>query len=396
MSLRRRRARGFTLVEVMVSLVISSLLVGMVLAVFSRMTLAYRGQQGVAELQQILSAAQSMIERDLRQAGHQMPDGYFIANDAFLHQPVEILNDPYGFGPDEIHIFYADASAQARVRTTALNTDPNVAFTEIPVDDAGDFVPGDVVVMVKGSKSTEPEDTRFYACVVQIEAIPNSQMLSLDGAGRWGTPLNKQCDQLRRTDSGIVDAFAMVYKFRARGYRIDPNRRELAVLQMSPTGGYEDDWQDLAVGFTDMQIASRWNDTLDPDAGADTNDLDADGSHEWYSGITQQGLTGLLAVMSGDPADHYQMDEYDLTRSRLAQVRVSLVVRTHSKLDVVPSLRTPKLVDDARPANNDTGDRDSVQLEGVADIARPVELRGNHIYRYATVGADLRNMGVAL
>jgi hypothetical protein len=73
-------------------------------------------------------------------------------------------------------------------------------------------------------------------------------------------------------------------------------------------------------------------------------------------------------------------------------MRVSLVVRTHTKIDIVPSQRTPKLRDDARIANNDLGDRDYVQLEGVADASRPLELRGNHVYRYATVGIDLRNL----
>lgn len=385
----RRPARGFTLIEVMVSLVISALLVGMVLSVFSRMSLAYRGQQNVAELQQILAAGQAMIERDLRQAGHQIPDGFFIANDDLLHQPVELRNDAHGFGPDELHVFYADPAAQARV-VAFDSTDPAQPFGAMTVDDAGDFTAGDVAVIVKSVKGAIPSDTRFYACVVQIEGIPDAATLLVDGAGRWGTAANDQCDQVR-TDAAIDDATAMVYRFRARGYRIDPDRRELAVLQLSPTAGYDDDWQDLAVGFTDLQLASRWNDADDPAGGGDTADVDADATHEWYSDATQTALTNPRA-MAAPPA--YRLESYDRLRPWLVGLRVSLVVRTHSRIDGVPSQRTPDLVDEARPGNNDTGDRASVQLEGVADAARPLELRGNHVYRYATMGTDLRNLGV--
>lgn len=385
----RRAARGFTLVEVMVSLVISALLVGMVLSVFSRMSLAYRGQQNIAELQQILAAGQAMIERDLRQAGHQIPDGFFIAGDPWLHQPVEIQNDADGFGPDELRVYFADPGAQARV-TAFDSTDPAQPFGQMTVDDAGDFVAGDLAVIVKSVKGAVPADSRFYACVVQLERIPDASTLLVDGAGRWGSAANDQCDQVR-SDAAVADASAMVFRFRARGYRIDPDRRDLAVLQMSPTAGHDDDWQDLAVGFTDLQLASRWNDADDPAGGGDTSDVDADPTHEWYSGLTQTALTNPL-VMTAPPA--YYQASYNRQRPWLVALRVSLVVRTHSRIDGVPSQRTPALVDATRPGNNDTGDRASVELEGVADSSRPLELRGQHVYRYATMGTDLRNLGV--
>ena len=33
-------------------------------------------------------------------------------------------------------------------------------------------------------------------------------------------------------------------------------------------------------------------------------------------------------------------------------------------------------------------------LAGVADSSRPLELRGDNIYRYATIKIDTRNLGV--
>ncbi|MBE7451218.1 MAG: prepilin-type N-terminal cleavage/methylation domain-containing protein [Kofleriaceae bacterium] len=408
MSRRRARARaggrvrawgrraGFTLIEVMVSLVVSALLVGMVLSIFSRMSLAYRGQQAVAELQQILAAAHGLIEADLRQAGFQMPDGFFLAGDQRLRQPVELVNDADGFGPDQLRVFYADASAQARVVdfNGAADTaaDP---FTTITVDDAGDFVAGDAAVIVKVQDGA-PADVRFYACVVGVAAVAPT-VLTLATGGTWGSADNDQCDQVR-TDAAIgTDSRAMVYRFRARAYRIDPTRRALAVLQVSPTAGLAADWQDLAVGFTDLQVASRWDDSADPAAAAvDTDDLDTDPVREWYSGEAQETLSAPITTS----ATPYVMASYFApavpVRPVMVGVRVTMVVRTHSKVDVLPSAATPNLVDAARPDHNDLGDRAAVTLEGVADGARPDELRGEHVYRYSTVGTDLRNMGVGL
>ena len=60
-----RRRAGFTLIELMIALTISALLVGMILAIFTRMSTAYRSQQYVAELQRTLTAAHDVIGRDV-------------------------------------------------------------------------------------------------------------------------------------------------------------------------------------------------------------------------------------------------------------------------------------------------------------------------------------------
>src|SRR6185369_13183475 len=75
----RRAQGGFTLIELMVGLVVSSLLVGMIFAIFVRMSIAYRGQQQVAEVQSKLAAARTKIELDAKQAGLGMADGFYMA-----------------------------------------------------------------------------------------------------------------------------------------------------------------------------------------------------------------------------------------------------------------------------------------------------------------------------
>lgn len=405
---RQGRTRGFTLVELMISLLISSLLVGMILSIFTRMSTAYRTQQHVAELQQVLVSAHEMIQRDLRQAGFGMPDGFKKSSTAvnpFRH-PVKIIDNGSGFGPDELYIFYADPSAQAKV----------VGFTsssQFTVDAVDRFDPTDLVVISNYEVLVTPDDYsgpgpdpipgkpvgRYRSCVGRLTSITAPNTFRLVTTGDWGEANNTQCDYVRVKHASMVSDYAvnptlpppntMVYRLAARGYRIDPTRRDLAVLQVSRSGGIvANDWEDLGIGFTDLQVASRWYEGEEDTAVGnpkylDTADVDTDPQRDWYSGADQTTLTA-----------NYTRSEIDLNRVLLNQVRVSLVVRTTRKIDTIATARTPALTDTARPNNNDVGNRAYVQLDGVADASRPEELRGTHIYRYATVGSDLRNMAV--
>jgi len=388
----RGHRAGFTMVELMISLVISSLLVGMILSIFMRMSTAYRTQQHIAELQQILTSAQDLIQRDVRQAGFQMPDGFRIVGAAGVHPAIELRDNAGGFGPDELHVFYADASAQAKVMVMAsLDVTP---FTTFTVDDPDRFDDNDVVLISNHSISTNvgaavATVVRFEACVVQLQQIAGAAFTVRTG-GTWGDPNNNQCDAMRAKHVGAVTN-TMVYRFRARGYRVDPTRRSLAVLQLSPTGGLvPNDWQDLGIGFTDLQLASRWYEDEDADVtlkAGDTADVDNDPLREWYSDNVQDARTSFVLLTA-------PTDPSPTARSLLMELRVSLAVRTSHKLDTIGSSQTPAFIDAARPANNDLGNRAAVTLAGVADGARPEELRGDHLYRYSTVGSDTRNLSV--
>ena len=377
MTARRSARAGFTLIELMIALTVSALLVAMILSIFTRMTTAFRSQQYVAELQRSLTAAHDLIGRDVRQAGFQLLDGVYTPNglSRTLHPGVEIRDNASGFGPDELHVFYADPSAQARV--TAMT---GLAVT---VDNRDRFEIGDVVVITKSLVeqigTTGPIVTRTDACVMQIAGIVGA-IFTMQQTGTWGALLNPQCT----LTIPILGTNTMIYRFVARGYRIDATRRSLGVLQQSVTAGLVNDWQDLGLGFTDFQIASRWYEGEDNSglATVDTADLDTDPQREWYSGADQNTLTATSTTA------------VDSTRPLLTELRLTLVVRTRQKLLAVGAARTPTLTDAARNNNNDLGNRASVTLAGVADASRPEELRGDAIFRYATVGIDLRNLSV--
>ena len=62
----RRGQGGFTLIEMMITLVIASLLVAMLLSIFARMSFAFREQQDIVAIQQTITAARTAFERDAK------------------------------------------------------------------------------------------------------------------------------------------------------------------------------------------------------------------------------------------------------------------------------------------------------------------------------------------
>jgi prepilin-type N-terminal cleavage/methylation domain-containing protein len=372
-----RSQRGFTLIELMVALVVSSLLVGMILAIFSRMSMAYRGQQQIAGVQQVLAAARATIELDAKQAGLEMPQGFKIASQPGVTiQPIGITDD--SAGPDQIRFFYADPTTQAAV--VGLSGWPGSA--QLSVDSASGFAVGDLVVLSTVDASTvspvnpaEANVATYDVCVLQITAIGGGspQTLSFSTVLPWGVASETHC----RNNPQVVPnplsnpAQSMIYKFVARAYKIDTStalRAAVGPLQQSPTGGLigtvADGWTDLAFGFTDIQVAVQV-------ARLAAGDLDGDGdtSRDWYSG---GGMNNLPAV--GTPLE----------------MSISLVARTDRPVEGIATAQTPTLTVAANPNNNTLGNRPSVALPAVGDPA----LQGSFIYRYTTFQVDFRNLGV--
>ncbi|MCA9679302.1 MAG: prepilin-type N-terminal cleavage/methylation domain-containing protein [Kofleriaceae bacterium] len=359
----RRGERGLTMVELLVSMALVGLLVAMVFSIFTNMSLAYRTQAQVGELQQTLVAAQNLVLADVRQAGQRVPNGFTAPWDGMVHVPVEIVDDANG--PDELHVYYADAAAEARV--VSLLGDQLTVVPQV-------FEVGDVIVLSdpRDPPNVDPVPAQEYdACVVRAVAVGGSTV-TVDTSAPWGTASLSHCLAVA-TALASPPADTMAYRFVMRGYRIDPLRKELAVLQRSATAGLVDDWEDLGIGFTDLQVASRWY-----EAG-DVVDVDGDGDPEldWYSGAEQE-VKSAPGFTGGTPLD----------------VTVSFVIRTTKRVAGITTAATPQLLDPASPDHNPIGNRDAVQLEGVADSARPDELRGDHVYRWSTTRADLRNLEV--
>lgn len=365
--IRRRRGgqRGFTLIELMVALVISSLLVGMILSIFLRMSLAYRGQQQVANVQGVLAGARAMIEFDAKHAGLGMTKGFRMASTGVdWNPPVRVINS--ATNPDEIRFYYADLTVQSYVLSITAG------FLQATVDSPTGFGLNDIVVLSAADISNPnplapgvdanlaPQD----ACVLQIANISQpSGVWTIDFAtvAPYGQAPNSHCPGM---------ANAMMYKLVGRAYRIDLTRPADGVLQLSPSGGLvPNDWQDLAYGFTDIQVATQF---FDNDA-ADTADPDADPLREWYSGAMQQALTSPALALTPP-----------------IQMTISVVARTDREVEGIATATTPELTVAGNVDFNTLGDRPAIP---VPDAVDPM-LQGNRIYRYTTFGVDFLNLAV--
>jgi prepilin-type N-terminal cleavage/methylation domain-containing protein len=386
----RRPPRGFTLIELMLALVVSSLLVGMILAIFSRMSLAYRGQQQIAGVQQVLAAARATIELDAKQAGLEMAQGFKMFNTppGVVQSPVRVINNSRGDGPDEIRFYYADTSSFTQAAVTGG------VLPDINVDQPSNFAAGDVVVLVKVDTVTgltlnavDPLIATYDACVLQIAAADtvNPGKVTVATSGLWSDKTPTHC-------AAAPAAGMMLYKFVARAYRIDtstPARAALGVLQQSPTGGLlaadaDNRWTDLAYGFTDIQVALQ---IFDP-AGTDV-DLDGDATRNWWSSTALNGKTDLVPP---------------LALAGPIQMSISLVARTDRNVEGISTPQTPELteagvlpipwVNCCTRDNNPLGDRASIALPAVPPFLADPALSGAFIYRYTTFKIDFRNMGV--
>jgi prepilin-type N-terminal cleavage/methylation domain-containing protein len=362
----RRGQRGFTLIELMVALLVSSLLVGMILAIFSRMSLAYRGQQQIAGVQQVLAAARATIELDAKQAGLGMSQGFkSVPTGAVLQSPVKVVDAANA--PDQVAFFYADTSTQGVVTAGALPT--------LTLDSVTGFSPGQLVVlstsstMVSPGHAADPYVASYQACIVKIAAAGIAGLnVTFDPLAPWGPSTAAGCT--------VSSGATMMYPLVAHAYRIDTAATTRGALQMSTNGGLlgvNDTWNDLAYGFSDIQTAVRLEDN------GVNGDIDADGDavRNWYSGANQVTATSLPIT----PAN-----------ALVIGMSISLVAHTDRDVEGIATLSTPALTG-AIVNNNNLGNRPSTVLPTARPWPDPL-LPGLAVYRYTTFTVDFRNLGV--
>jgi prepilin-type N-terminal cleavage/methylation domain-containing protein len=372
-----KHLKGFTLIELMISLVIASLLVIMLLSIFARVSFAYREQQKIVSIQRLLSAGREAFVYDAQHAGLQMSQGFTLASDhadgnLVKRSPVRVVNS--STGPDAVGFYYADASQQALVTSTG-------AATTLTIDANPGFTAGELVVLSTAdtTSTTNPVSlsdaklTAYTACVLQVESV-TATGLTFAQTGAWGMSDNTHCI------GGAIANASMIYKFVAHYWRIDESteaRQALGALQLDATGalgGIADaNFTDQAYGVVDLQLATY---VYDGD-GVDTADPDADGDREWLSSGDQDTATAAVAVAS------------PFAQVPLAMT-ISIVARTDENVEGVYTRASPNLTVATNTSNNTVGDHASFALPDASEPA----YAGYHVYRYISFGVDFRNLGI--
>ena len=454
---RRRNARGFTLVELMVAMVIASILIALIFAVYTRMSVAYQAQNRITEIMQNLRAGQERIIRELRMVGDQLPqpdyrptadddrrffDNTYATGKSLTMQRASDVNfngisiagteDPFGHGagapiqpiyitngggtqPDQVRFFYADRGVAAKIveTPTFVVTDPmvltlvdhNTIDTVSPVDQ---FEDGDFVVLVNSTQEEISMDvtgdsvpdvfetTAYEACLLRISTRDNTPTVntitfasgtSLHNASNTlatgGAAIHHCEDVLRQHNADMgrpaaARADTMLYRLVGRAYRIDPARREVGVLQVSESGELvPNDWQDLGIGFTNLQFATQWFENGDPNN--QDGDLLGDLNFEWYSGENQEFLDTSVPIGQQRPQT-----------AVMVRINMSLETRSFSQVDGVPTSSIPGYIG-PDPDNNLRGDSPTISLSPT--LPADARYSAPNIYRWITTSIDFRNMG---
>ncbi len=419
-----RRQRGVTLIELMIALLVGSILIGFVLSIFTRLSNAYRTQNAVSEVQQGLRGAKELLVNDFRAAGYKMPNGFAISDSLFFSgafeladqfgtpppnlgtalrhpnpatpanyvPPIVVHNNVNGDGSDIVHIFYANATASATVVEDSPSYSELLAFgadaAKFQAVFFGDVTPS-LVVVVDGPRlevvhPTQPPVANYDVCLVRITSrtiqfdptTGEPQMrFNFNAFGfPFNTGTNNHCDFDGPGGRTGFSKGAKMYNFVGRAYRIDNSlgREESAILQVSPTGRLLNDWDDLGVGFTDLQFSRRVTETPTGISDGDM-DLDGDIAADWYSGNVAPPVDAIVT-----------------------EIGFSLATRTFRQLDMIGSRTTPRLTVVGNENHNQFGDSASITLEGVPDASRPPRHRGDNVYRWTAVRVDTRNVGIGL
>jgi prepilin-type N-terminal cleavage/methylation domain-containing protein len=88
--------KGFTLIELLVAMALSFILVGAVYGTFTSQQKAYTVQDQVAEAQQNARMAMNILVRDMRMAGHGMPDGGITIDNTTYTNAIKIMRNKHG------------------------------------------------------------------------------------------------------------------------------------------------------------------------------------------------------------------------------------------------------------------------------------------------------------
>lgn len=225
------RERGFTLVELLVAIAAGALLISAVYNLFIVQNKTYADQNTVADIQQNVRSAMSILASEMRQAGY----GFSIIGTYTSESGTVYAVTPSNSStaPDEITIRYG------------VNPDPNNPDTQVTLSAA---------MTDSVSSALEVSNTTGFATgdSVIISDGQNAACLVLNGNPSGNTlPYSPTASNI--FPSGGFPAGSAVYKLRTVGFRVNNN-----VLQMNVDNG---GWQDLVNHIEDLQFAYRGTST---------------------------------------------------------------------------------------------------------------------------------------
>lgn len=166
----RRRAQGFTLVELMVGMVISMLLVIVVISLYLAQQRSYNTQGDLAEVQENSRAIAQLLQRQGRQAGYS--DFTFLDNSFGVNETIEATNDTGVNASDTLTVRYFGSSPPGADPAAVPGTPTAPTPDGTMVDCAGNDVNGNILVTEVFSIVNDAGGVPWLQCTVNGAATP--------------------------------------------------------------------------------------------------------------------------------------------------------------------------------------------------------------------------------
>lgn len=303
--IRRRRGAGFTLVELMVSLVMFSFAIAGVLAVAVSMANGFREQRAGVGTEGAARAAMEFLSDAIRGSSPGTPTGVIWPMDDEDCSDTPGVNLAFratmgnATAADSLTITFAYGS----VVTTALSGyDPSsTSGGTITVEDGSQFQNGDYVVV-----------TNFE----------NAVLLKITVSGNTLTYAAKPSACLPTGGWTLGQGALVVRALRARFFLQDLDGVPTLFMDPDPTDGVTSDEEPLAEGIEDLQVVLGIDDATDG-LGAENATVDGD---EWWGNLPNESIPTTPSIA-------------------LRAVRISLVARALTKVTGTAAYFRPALED---------------------------------------------------
>jgi type IV pilus assembly protein PilW len=285
----RSREGGFTLVELMISLVLFSFAIAGVLAVAVSMSQGFREQRAAVQAEGAARLPLDFIADAIRQSSPGAPTNLIFDSNTCTNYGIQVYNNPGTpagavAGTDKLDVIFAAGAVVTSTRAVYTTTTTSLAVT-----DASQLAVGDTIVI---------SDTA-QGVLVKITSITGGNVLGLQAQGSCAsTP----------SSAGPYPAGALVIRAQHASFwvgTVDGN----PTLMMDPDGKDSTvDWEPMAEGVEDMQLVKGMDSSTDGIGAENSASANAD---EWI---------------------YNNASDSDQPSYTLRAVRVTLVARTLSGL----------------------------------------------------------------
>ena len=382
----RRRASGFTLVEIMVGMVIGMLGLIIMMQVFSLSESQKRTTTGGGDAQSSGAIALFGLQRDLRQAGYGVSDPRLLGCDLLLPSGVTLsalapvtINHPsitgQDPGTDTLLVVYGNGNGSPQ--GDGITTQPGLAVYAVAT--ATSFNTNDQVIAIPSSRAVAPT----FPCSLVLDSVtsvtaPNVSVATGVAGMPGGTLFN-------------LGQAPKIHAYAIRGGNL--TECDYMVNDCSGSAGNNANtaiWVPIANNIASLK-AQYGRDTM---LGLTPTNTTMDGIVDWYDDTTPQGATATPPysqpappMASGQPGPTYQC-----AFARISAVRLALVARNANFEKTVVVATVPTYVTPAEPiwegSVAHTPPNPPTASDSIGWAADPIDLSAN---TGLTLGATWQN-----